>query len=482
MAHMMKNFAYLAFVLSAAAALSCVALAEEAADDFASLYAIAREEEAIGALSKADLQLPTERQKALDRVMDAYRKGFRSRAAWTLFVIENAERGLSRADADSVKSAWAGGERGYLLDLEKHVLDLEFRGLKFAASAKAHLDENGELSSLLETARKEIKDQSEAATRTLRQAQEKAKADVEAVRETLAAAEARNAKMSEAMEKLVAANRKAVEAMGRKDKTIAELKSAAVAAQKAMTATNSALSTERAALSAERAKSAKAISELKASLDGARKSLNATNAAFAAERAAGAKSVAEIRSALDAASKKAAELEKELATLRSETEKSVASVREESQKAVATARSEAEAAKAEAAHQTAEAKRCREELDNARRECAMRENALQKALDDKRALELQLQKPAAGTPGLPAEAQAEAPAGADGNQSAETPAADANAQDTPPAAPNAVSAESPAAGAAENAATNAPANGLGVESLLNNPDAMLLAPAKSEAR
>lgn len=444
---MMKNFAYLAFVLSAAAALSGAARADEAADDFASLYAIAREEEAIGALSKADLQLPTERQKALDRVMDAYRKGFRSRAAWTLFVIENAERGISRADANSVKGAWAGGERGYLLDLEKHVLDLEFRGLKFAADAKAHLDENRELSALLETARKEIKDQSEAAERTLRQAQEKAKADVEAVRKTLSAAEARSAKMSEAMEKLVAANRKAVEAMGRKDKAIAELKSAAAAAQKAMAATSSALSAERAALSEERAKSAKSISELKAALDGARKSLDAANAAVAAERSAGAKSAAELKSALDAATKKSAELEKALASLRADTEKAVATAREESQKAVASARAEADAARAEADRQIAEAKRCKEELDKARQECAVRENALQKALDDKRALELQLQKPAGETAVQPAEEQGETPAAA-----------------------------------AEGAAANAPANGLGVDSLLRNPDAMLLAPAKAETR
>lgn len=461
MTPMMKNFAHLALVLSATIAIAGAARADEADDDFASLYAIAREEEAIGALSKADLQLPSERQKALDRVMDAYRKGFRSRAAWTLFVIENAEKGLSRADANSVKGAWAGGERGYLLDLEKHVLDLEFRGLKFAASAKTHRDENRELSTLLEEARKEIRERTETAERTLRQEKEKSKADVEAVRRTLAAEKERSAKMADAMEKLIANNRKAVEAMAKKDKTIAELKSMQTAIQEAMAATNSVLSAERAALSAERAKSAKSISEMRASLDNAHKALNATNAAFAAERTAGARSTAELKSALDAASNKAAELEKAAASLRAETDRSVATARAEAEKAIAAARSEADAAKAEAARQSAEAKRCKEELDKARRECAIRENALQKALDDKRAIELQMQKSADKDSPRPTETQSETPAG------------------------NAPAGNDPASGvSATNAVgeANAPANGLGVESLLNNPDAMLLAPGKSEVR
>lgn len=174
----------------------------DARDDFDALYALAQEDEAVGDFSQLDMRNAEVKRKTLAYVVSSFEKGFRPRAAWALLVLENGAQGLSAAEASEIRNSWPNGPRGYALDLERHVLDIELRGMKFAQYAKTRAGEYAALVKIL----------SEIKQRALT-----AEGDLKTEREKLAEADARIANMKAAIEKLSETGRKAAESLAKLD-------------------------------------------------------------------------------------------------------------------------------------------------------------------------------------------------------------------------------------------------------------------------
>lgn len=174
----------------------------DARDDFDALYALAQEDEAVGDFSQLDMRNADVKRKTLAYVVSSFEKGFRPRAAWALLVLENAAQGLSAAEASEIRNSWPNGPRGYALDLERHVLDLELRGMKFAQYAKTRAGEYAALVKILA----EIKQRASTA-----------EGDLKSEREKLAEADVRIADMKAAIGKLNETGRKAAESLAKLD-------------------------------------------------------------------------------------------------------------------------------------------------------------------------------------------------------------------------------------------------------------------------
>lgn len=174
----------------------------DARDDFDALYALAQEDEAVGDFSQLDMRNADVKRKTLAYVVSSFEKGFRPRAAWALLVLENAAQGLSAAEASEIRNSWPNGPRGYALDLERHVLDLELRGMKFAQYAKTRAGEYAALVKILA----EIKQRASTA-----------EGDLKTEREKLAEADVRIADMKAAIGKLNETGRKAAESLAKLD-------------------------------------------------------------------------------------------------------------------------------------------------------------------------------------------------------------------------------------------------------------------------
>lgn len=184
------------------AAVLAFGVPSDARDDFDALYALAQEDEAVGDFSQLDMRNAEVKRKTLAYVVSSFEKGFRPRAAWALLVLENGAQGLSAAEASEIRNSWPNGPRGYALDLERHVLDIELRGMKFAQYAKTRAGEYAALVKILA----EVKQRALAAEGDLKTEQEK-----------LAEADMRIADMKAAIGKLSETGRKAAESLAKLD-------------------------------------------------------------------------------------------------------------------------------------------------------------------------------------------------------------------------------------------------------------------------